>query len=68
MPANSISSARPSGILGNAQDTTRLLGKILRIDPTANGLAEYSIPDDNPLVGEGGGVREEIYAYGPRNP
>lgn len=61
---------RPTDALGNSQDKTRLLGKILRIDPLGtNGPGgEYGIPGDNPFVGSGGGVREEIFAYGMRNP
>ena len=51
-----------------AQDTSSLLGKILRID--VNGMAEigqnYLIPAENPFV-SGGGL-PEIYAYGFRNP
>lgn len=64
------SSPGPSGGLGNAQDKTRLLGKILRIDPLgSNGPGgQYGIPAANPFVGAGGGVREEIYAFGLRNP
>lgn len=60
----------PAGVLGNSQDKTRLLGKILRIDPLGtNGPGgQYGIPASNPFVGAGGGVREEIYAYGLRNP
>ena len=60
----------PAGVLGNSQDKTRLLGKILRIDPLGtNGPGgQYGIPATNPFVGAGGGVREEIYAFGVRNP
>ncbi len=60
----------PSGGLGNAQDRTKLLGKMLRIDPLGSNApnGHYGIPADNPFVGVGGGVREEIYAYGLRNP
>jgi glucose/arabinose dehydrogenase len=55
--------------LGNAQNRSTLLGKILRIDVnSASGNANYSIPPDNPFVGDLGGYREEIYAYGLRNP
>jgi glucose/arabinose dehydrogenase len=61
---------RPSGILGNAQDRTKLLGKVLRIDTLGNNGpgGQYGIPADNPFVGVGNGVREEIFAYGLRNP
>ncbi|MDB6120103.1 MAG: hypothetical protein JWO08_3884 [Verrucomicrobiaceae bacterium] len=57
------------GNLGNAQDKTSLMGKINRIDPLGtNGPGgQYGIPATNPFVGAGGGVREEIYAYGLRN-
>jgi glucose/arabinose dehydrogenase len=52
---------------GNGQDKGSLLGKILRIDPLdPPGLARYSIPTDNPLVGRSG--RDEIWAWGLRNP
>ncbi len=51
--------------LGSGQDTNSLLGKILRIDPTASNDSEYSVPSDNPFVGNGAG---EIWAYGLRNP
>lgn len=46
-----------------AQNNARLLGKILRIDPTDDG---YTVPDDNPNVGGPG--KDEIWAYGVRNP
>lgn len=64
------SSSKPMGGLGNSQDLTKLLGKVLRIDPQgSNGpTGQYGIPAGNPFVGDGGGVREEIYAYGLRNP
>ncbi len=49
----------------NAQDRGSLFGTILRIDVDAGN--PYGIPPDNPFVGEAG-VREEIWAYGLRNP
>lgn len=55
--------------LSTGQDRTDLLGSILRIDvdnPTS-GL-NYSIPADNPFAGNTEGFRQEIYAYGLRNP
>jgi glucose/arabinose dehydrogenase len=60
---------------GNAQNLDLLLGKLLRIDPTpsptaatntAAGQRPYTIPPDNPFVGRPG--RDEIWAYGLRNP
>ena len=50
-----------------AQNLGELLGKILRIDPTPNGNAPYTIPADNPFVGTSG-ARPEIWMYGLRNP
>lgn len=51
----------------NALDLSQLLGKILRIDPTATADADYSIPEDNPFV-DVDGARPEIWSYGLRNP
>ena len=60
-----------------AQDLTSLFGKVLRIDidaaqtpettPDPPG-ADYALPPDNPFFGQGGGIREEIWALGFRNP
>ena len=52
---------------GNGQNLYTLHGSMLRIDGNNpdEGL-NYGIPDDNPFVGTG--YREEIYAYGLRNP
>ena len=49
----------------NAQNRSSLLGKILRIDVSA---IPYAIPPSNPYAGNLQGYREEIYAYGLRNP
>lgn len=55
--------------LGNGQDRSTLLGSILRLDvDTSSEGREYGIPADNPFVGNTQGYREEIYAYGLRNP
>ncbi|MEZ5304593.1 MAG: PQQ-dependent sugar dehydrogenase [Verrucomicrobiales bacterium] len=61
--------SQPDGALGNAQDRSKLLGKILRVDPLGSDGpgGGYGIPADNPFVGEEG-VRPEIYAFGLRNP
>ncbi|WP_045467744.1 PQQ-dependent sugar dehydrogenase [Winogradskyella sp. PG-2] len=53
---------------GNSQNTTNLLGNILRIDVNNTTAAlNYSIPSDNPFVGSST-IRPEIWAYGLRNP
>ena len=45
------------------------LGTILRIDVNHSSKKEpYRIPKDNPFVGNKDGIREEVYAYGFRNP
>lgn len=51
--------------LGHGQDTTTLLGSILRLDVAAPGVA--SSPADNPFAGGDGGA-PEIFLYGLRNP
>lgn len=57
----------------NAQDTTNLLGTIVRID--VDGAAPYEIPGDNPFAGAAlcgqlptGAQCPEIFAWGFRNP
>ena len=53
---------------GNAQDLTKLFGKVIRIDiDTASPGKAYGIPADNPFVGDPA-VLPEIFAYGFRNP
>ncbi len=57
--------------IGNSQDITNLLGKILRIDVDGDDFPadpnrNYAIPSSNPFVGITGA--DEIWAYGLRNP
>jgi glucose/arabinose dehydrogenase len=65
--------------IGNGQDLSNVLGKVLRIDIDKNstvnatqtidlpgGNIAFGIPADNPFVSGPG--RDEIYAYGLRNP
>jgi hypothetical protein len=74
---NDIGDGHPP-VTGNAQDLTKILGKVIRINPldplitrsrdgliSANG--KYRIPRDNLFVAMAGAVKE-IYAYGFRNP
>lgn len=48
-----------------SQDPQSLLGKMLRIDVPGNGT--YSVPPDNPFVGDASTL-DEIWAIGVRNP
>jgi glucose/arabinose dehydrogenase len=52
-----------------AQNTTNLLGKILRldVDATPDAGLNYHVPTDNPFFGMAG-FRDEIYIVGVRNP
>ncbi|MEM9563136.1 MAG: PQQ-dependent sugar dehydrogenase [Actinomycetota bacterium] len=54
--------------LDSGQDTSTLLGNILRLDPfNPSGEQAYGVPADNPFAdGERG--RPEIWLYGVRNP
>jgi glucose/arabinose dehydrogenase len=54
-----------SGVWDRAQDSTSLLGKILRLD--VDGAAPYTVPPDNPYTGRAG-WRGEIWQLGLRNP
>ncbi|MBA3865927.1 MAG: PQQ-dependent sugar dehydrogenase [Solirubrobacterales bacterium] len=51
----------------NAQDLTKPLGKILRIDPNPSGLLPYTVPVGNPFAGTAGDYAP-IWSYGLRNP
>lgn len=50
---------------GNGQNRDALLGKILRLDVSKR---PYVIPADNPFRGNKDGWKEEIWAFGLRNP
>ena len=49
----------------HAQNLKTLKGSILRLNVDED---EYTIPSDNPFVGNDDDYREEIFAYGFRNP
>ena len=56
----------------NGQSMTSLLGKLLRIDVSADGNGNgngnpYTVPQDNPFVNNDAAA-DEIWAYGLRNP
>jgi len=57
-----------------AQNRTDPYGDILRIDPHGTSTpqhptnGQYGIPPSNPYYGAGGGILEEIWAFGLRNP
>jgi glucose/arabinose dehydrogenase len=60
------------GTGADSQNRTKLLGKMLRIDPDgddfpSDSLRNYSIPPDNPFVSDPGTL-DEIWALGLRNP
>ena len=53
----------------NGQDLNDLQGSILRVFPNVTGASPpYTIPNGNPFKGNLNGYREEIFAYGFRNP
>jgi glucose/arabinose dehydrogenase len=54
--------------LHNAQDKTKLLGKILRIGVEPSGVLPYTVPAENPFAA-GAELNERlVFAYGLRNP
>ena len=54
---------------GHGQNTATLLGNILRIDINGtSGNYNYLIPSDNPFFENQSGAKEEIFAFGLRNP
>ncbi len=53
----------------HGQNRSTLLGSLLRIDVDhPDNKKNYGIPSDNPFIENQLGYREEIYAYGLRNP
>jgi len=54
---------------GNGQNTSTLLGSILRIDVSSLATGgTYQVPTGNPFVARNDGTKQEIWAYGLRNP
>jgi cysteine-rich repeat protein len=52
----------------NAQNSTVLLGKLLRLDVNIETPPYYVAPPSNPFVAPGDPGRDEIWAFGLRNP
>jgi hypothetical protein len=57
----------PNDKFRNAQNLTKPLGKILRIEPDPGESPPYMVPSDNPFFGVVGDY-EPIWSYGLRNP
>jgi glucose/arabinose dehydrogenase len=51
---------------GRGQDLSELLGSILRVDVQSG--TSYTVPADNPFVGQQPATRPEVWSYGLRNP
>jgi glucose/arabinose dehydrogenase len=51
---------------GRGQDLSELLGSILRVDVQSG--TSYTVPPDNPFVGQQPAIRPEVWSYGLRNP
>jgi glucose/arabinose dehydrogenase len=51
---------------GRGQDLSDLLGSILRLDVSSRN--SYTVPPDNPFVGQQPALRPEVWSYGLRNP
>lgn len=53
----------------NAQNGNLLLGKMMRINASTSATSPfYTIPADNPYVATNDNIRDEIWAFGLRNP
>jgi glucose/arabinose dehydrogenase len=52
----------------NAQDKTKLLGKILRIGVDPSGVLPYTVPAANPFASSANANERLVFAYGLRNP
>ncbi len=57
----------PGDPLNNAQNLSKLFGKLLRINVNSDNNT-YSIPADNPYLTNNDGIPDEIWARGLRNP
>jgi glucose/arabinose dehydrogenase len=67
LPIGDGGAAGERDVLGQGQDPSTPLGTILRIDPLQDGASPYSVPADNPFVGDSS-VLPEVWAYGFRHP
>jgi hypothetical protein len=53
--------------MGTGLNPVDALGKVVRVNPLADGVNPYSVPSTNPFVGVGEEMLDEVFAYGFRD-
>lgn len=53
--------------MGTGLNPVDALGKVVRVNPLANGANPYSVPSTNPFLAPGDAMLDEVFAYGFRD-